>query len=397
MIITCATAFDRLGHGEMLQSMASCFKALYPGGVVKTYALPVIDRHAIPMANVTPVNVAGMSTFFTVENKNRIHSRLGGIGLFLFFALRFYALTRYYIKLYRSTPTKFVMIDLEFEPLQSAVARMLVPADKHSRGVSVVHSFPNGQSAGFKKFYKALSLVLIRRHVGRGNILGVMTSVDYEAALAVGIPKDQLVLVGWGLDHRAVVHEDKTIGSMDENVRFVSAGVLRKNKQIDRLIRYFAAIDDPRICLKIAGAPIDIDPDTLTRLASELPSKTSISVEARYFGNEEFSGLFRNADVVILSHDGGFQSMSGPLLTALQLRKPILCFSKHNVARIVSDLSAGIVADLDEDISEGLKTEIRLLKHRKYALPENFPYSWFSICRRLKDSISSRWPEAGLN
>lgn len=397
IVVSCATGLDRLGHGEMLQNVIVSFRALCPDCEIQSYALAVVDRHSVQIPDVTPIKLDRISGFFTVENKKRIHSQLGKIGLLIFYVLRFYAITKYYRRLHKLSPGNSVIIDLEYEPIQSAAARILAPWKKLPNSVSVVHSFYNGQSSGLKKLYKALSSVLIRRHVRAGNILGVMTPADFERALAAGIEPNQVVLVGWGLDNHAneqeVVHAD----CLGDRVNFVSAGVLRQDKRIDQLIRYFAAIDDPRINLKIAGAPIDVDVTALANNVANSSTKTSITLDARYFANEEFVELFNDAHVIVLSHDSGFQSMSGPLLAALQLKKPILCFSGHNVARIVTELSAGIVANLDEPITEGLRTELRELKNRKYILPEDFPYSWVSICRRLKHSIANHWPEVELS
>lgn len=376
------TALDRLGHGEMNNEVCNAFRQLFPKVPSVSFALAVINEHRASGPSATPLRAGIWTRYFTIENKKAAIAKYGLPGLFLYSLYRLYVGLLYYAKLYRVTETRDVLVDLEFEPLQSVVFHLFSRRVPFKHHLCVVHSFPNGREKGLRRLYKKLTLLILRMYVKRSAIIGVMTEDDLNMARSLGFAEDQIVLVGWGL--RKHVRACESVARREnEPIRFLMAGVLRDDKQIQRVIQFFYQLGVPDFRLLIAGAPIDVSPDTLRASINELGMSASIEVNARYFTDREFNALFDESDVVVISHDSGFHSMSGPLLTALEKRKPILCFSSNYVSRLVRTCGAGVVlsADCTMDISE-LRNEIRALKDLQYNIPDDFLFSWSSIVRR---------------
>ncbi|MFD1766084.1 glycosyltransferase [Sphingorhabdus buctiana] len=395
IILSCATALDRLGHGEMLDGLCSCLVEHDKYKEIICHALSVLSSHSTSNSKIIGIKVGFIGKYYTVETKNYLYKKLRYLGILIFFCIRFYSLIIYYIKLYRSCHEYDTVVDLEYEPIQSMIAQFLSGHGSRLHCFAVVHSFPNPALKGFKSVYKAICLRLIKRHVAKGNMIGVMTQADLELAKAQGISTSKLALVGWGLDPEMDALPAKTFCEAKMPIRYVCPGVLRQGKKIDSVLSFFASLNDEDISLKVAGAPIDVDVADLRNVYERSNSATEISVEAKFFQKSEFDELFVDADIIVLSHDSSFHSMSGPLLQALRNRKPILCFSQNNVSKIVVEADAGLVVNFDDPVTSELVERIKVLRYHRYDLDNQFAYTWRSISRRVVDCITQNKNIAG--
>ena len=113
-----------------------------------------------------------------------------------------------------------------------------------------------------------------------------------------------------------------------------------------------------------------------------MTSATFIFVE-----DDEVAELIKQNDIMVLSHQQSFTSMSGPMLLALQYSKPILCFSSNAVADLVIESGSGIVLNMNEHNLDDLAMKIKDLKSLEYDSGKLEKFQWKSITKRL---ITSR-------
>jgi glycosyltransferase involved in cell wall biosynthesis len=390
LIISCISALDRLGHVKMNNEIVHALKSIRPDLSISSYALAIDDKYVDLNSNAQPIDAGYGSKLYTLENKRLLFLRFQALGKFIFSIYRMYIGIRYYYRLYKLIKTADVLIDLEFEPIFSVIFHLLkqkVPFKSH---LCVVHSFPNGKESGFKLLYKNISLYILKLYVKKSSIIGLMTEEDLATARSRGFEEHQIVLVGWGLEQKRFnpnTHSliDKSISS---STNFLMAGTLRKDKEIEKVIRLFHEISIPEFRLLIAGYPVDVKISSLEKIISDLELDNSIKVIGRYFSDQEFNQLFIDCDVVVLSHSSQFYSMSGPLLMALEMGKPILCLSSNSVSKLVADLGAGLLLHLEETHNiKAIKEQLRVLKDMDYKIPDEFMFSWNTITKRCLASL----------
>ena len=96
--------------------------------------------------------------------------------------------------------------------------------------------------------------------------------------------------------------------------------MLRKQKRLDLLTQLFLDADTSKLQLKIIGKCMDTNLVELKQMIRASNSSTSIAIEDSYVPEDEVDNIFFDSDIVVLSHDKSFSSVSGPLFQAIRLK-----------------------------------------------------------------------------
>jgi len=383
--IICASYFDPLGHHLFANKIASNISDTHETSRrVKIYGvnIEVNKKNSNTEIDIVSIHIPFLGRFFNLDTRNILIKKFGIIGKIIFFAVRFLVCLIFYVKLYRQLSNNDMVVDLEFEPIQSAFASIFcnIP-HKH---VMVLHSFPKTYGRDLKSLYKLFTRSLLKYQLKKSsnNRLALMHTRAIAHAISQGFSEKQLVLAGWGFDLKNS-NSKKKLKPMSAPVKILSFGVLRNDKRIAQLVRLFLELENRRLELNVIGKSFDVDVASLISEIHNFNSQTKVTINDRYIQEFEIATLFKDCDVVVISHNSSFDSASGPLAFAFEFKRPVLCFSSNFVAELVTISNFGVVVDMDSITKEELVRKILQLPNIKYDLDKIKHYEWCEIAKRL--------------
>jgi glycosyltransferase involved in cell wall biosynthesis len=383
IVILCASYFDRLGHPLFAERVATAIEASL-GNRVRIFGIePAAPYDESRVAEAIPLRVI-FGGHFSIESRTRLRTRYGKIGSLITYLVRLVSITHFYALAFRRTDRDTKIIDLECEPIQAALATTVTIGMAYRQIGYVLHAIPTHDVSRVLELYKRLSISLLKQLLrGQRTRVFFMNQEALEAGIARGLPPAQCALGGWGYDLPTDVPiAARRTTTDDRSLTVLAFGVMRRNKRISALVETFLRLDDARVTLRIVGRNLDVDLARLKQSIRRARSRTRVQIEDRYVDETEIPQLFADADVVVLSHAEGFQSLSGPMFLGLQYRKPILCFSAHAVAHLVTEAQAGIVSDLAED-PERIRQQLLQLSSWRYDPIALRRYTWSAIAHRM--------------
>ena len=152
---------------------------------------------------------------------------------------------------------------------------------------------------------------------------------------------------------------------------------------LSKITELFLIANLDQVQFNIVGKSIDNEIEKIRSKIQEYESSTSIILKDEYIEEEDIENLILSNDIMLISHEAGFTSISGPPLLAFQYRKPILCFSKNTVKDLVEASSSGLALDLDQINPNELIQKLEFLKDHKYSDEKVREFQWKEITRRL--------------
>lgn len=379
--------FDPLGHPIFADKIIENILKLSPSSDYKIYALSPSKQTTLSHSNIIPIHVKFFGKFYSYSYKKLLTDKFGLFGLAMFFSLRLYVITIFYFKTYKKIKENEINIDLEYEPVQDFIVSLF--RSHQGKRINIIHSFDYEEKINLKMIYKKLSLKLIRNFLKKSNInkIGLMNNRAYNSALSIGIPENQLILAGWGFDDLQIVNNDLNVADKPHKdkkiIKILSFGLIRRSKMLNKISNLFYKLDNPDYQLNIIGKSIDNEVDLLIQTAQQKNTRTLINIEDRYVDEKDVSKLISDNDIMLISHEEGFTSISGPLLLAFEHCKPVLCFSKNTVKDLVNETNAGIVLDLETTSPNQLKEAINSIKDHTYSQDTISKFRWKEITKRL--------------
>lgn len=386
-LLSCPSACDPLGHPEMALSIA--YELGLIGNDVKIIAIAkCIQDTRYSNNNICPIYPSFFSKYTFLSESRKITTLARGF-------LRLYVMIKYYCLLSNLDLINQcqALIDLEYEPISFAIASFLKPSLQSKVALAVVHAFPSPSDQSFTRFYKKISLYLLRRMEQKGVYLGVMTEHSYEYALNYGFKANSLVSVGWGFNepqsffksNKIFPHDISEIDFDNPDTTFLLLfGVMRRNKNILQLINHFASAKSSNIHLILAGKNLDYSISELKSLALNAQGTNKITIIDRYLADSEVDFLASKCHIHVLCHSDGFVSASGPMLYAIKYQKSILCFSTGTIAKSVVNLGIGMTSSLT-DIAKTL-TVISILSKKTYNQAVFSHFLWKTIAGRINNA-----------
>ena len=377
---------DPLGHPIFADKIAENISHIHKNAKILMYCID--SERDIKDSNyeLETININFFGKFFNYSTKKYL-LKLNFFGVILFYAIRLISITIFYIKVFkRSNPSDFV-IDLEYEPIQDLIAS---PFKKlFFKRISIIHSFEYEGGVSLKMLYKKFSLMFVRKFLrdSTNNKIGFMNSKAIKSAKFMGFPKDQIILAGWGYDSFDYKLRNEKKGSIlqnnSEKINVLSFGLIRETKMLSKITELFLIANLDQVQFNIVGKSIDNEIEKIRSKIQEYESSTSIILKDEYIEEEDIENLILSNDIMLISHEAGFTSISGPLLLAFQYRKPILCFSKNTVKDLVEASSSGLALDLDRINPNELIQKLEFLKDHKYSDEKVREFQWKEITRRL--------------
>ncbi len=383
--VVCPSAFDNLGHPEYAKNIVSelitqfnCIVELYS----KDYRG---DDNYVNLFNKIILKVHYLKAdFFGLRDS--LHIKTKFLRIFGRFAGFFYKVFSFviYIKFYANFFRKYkhknnTILHLEFEPVSYSICSFLYSI-RH-KNIFVLHSVNFEHSNFIFNLYKKISLFLIKRELRKGAKLIVHSPMAYHRLVNENIDGQKIIIGGWG--HGPIKLKIHRVSN--DVIDCLSFGVVREDKRIKELVKLFAAANDARLRLTIAGKFVDYPSSLLKKIIKEFETKTQFIIIDRYLHDVVMENLYSKADVSVLSHAKNFNSSSGPLFKSIEFAVPILCFSYNDVREIVLSQKIGIVADLTSFNPHNLyKT---CCKIKKISIKKDTFYSWRKISSRIYRGI----------
>jgi glycosyltransferase involved in cell wall biosynthesis len=133
-------------------------------------------------------------------------------------------------------------------------------------------------------------------------------------------------------------------------------GFIRPYKGVDVLLRAIAKLKDIDLHLHIAGE-CWLGPDALRQQVEDLGIGDRVTLDLRYLGDEEVSGLLALADALVLPYREA--SGSGVAALALQYEKPVVATRVGGLIEYVVDGKTGYLVEPED--SDALAAGIRRL------------------------------------
>ncbi|HEX4569543.1 MAG TPA: glycosyltransferase [Dongiaceae bacterium] len=121
------------------------------------------------------------------------------------------------------------------------------------------------------------------------------------------------------------------------SVNILAFGKIKPYKGLDVLLHALSLLspeDRKRCCVKVVGKPY-MDTRLLTRLAASLGLNDIVEFDFRYIEDDQISGLFQSASVVVLPYRN--IDASGVLFTAIALGCPVIATRIGGFAETLSD------------------------------------------------------------
>ena len=386
--LICGSYFDPLGHPIFANKIAENIAIDGKGeDSVCIYGIHLGPEAASLESNIISVNIPVIGRFYCIEARRNLKKRLGVLGVLLSFVIRLFVVTLFYIMVYRRIGINDAFVDLEYEPFQELIAAKIT--NINTKNIGVIHSFPDIGSYSLKGLYKKVSIWIYKASLRRNpqKKIALMNDKAFNNALMRGFDGDRLSLAGWGYDLRPKTRSSPRPQSSSMRVKVLSFGVMRLDKRIEKLVEIFLALDDANIELNIVGRSLDVDVKNLVTSIEVSQSKTIVTVVDQFVDNDDIDTLIQAHDIMVLSHSSSFESMSGPMLLAIENNKPILCFSKNSVADLVEATRSGVLVDMDSVVSDDLANRITELANLKYDSGILEQFQWRSIAKRLANGL----------
>ena len=381
--ILCPSYFDPLGHPIFAEKIANNINLIYKNSKIDVYGVKLENNEIKEQKsniNFVPIKIPIFGKYYNIETRRYLSKNLSFIGKLISYFIRFIVVTIFYIKVYKQINQE-PFIDLEYEPIQDFIGSLFL--SKKSRHHMVIHNFPRYPRFSLKSLYKRISINFYKLSLIRfpKRKICLMNEESIDNAIQQNISIKKIILAGWGYDLKDKKIEKNFIN--DNEIKLLAFGIIRQDKRIDQLVNLFLSLDSSKIILNIIGRSLDIDIEHLKKEVSLSSSRTQINIEDTFIEDDKVNSLIEANDIMVLSHSSSFESMSGPMLLAIENNKPILCFSSNTVAKLVKSTKSGIVVDMDKVNHKELFNEIENLSKLKYDPNSLKRYQWKEITKRL--------------
>lgn len=383
--VLCASMFDPLGHPLFANKISEHLGEHYKSQNIIIYGIASrSDDKSFSINKQILVSPIHCFTYgFTLENRRRLITRFGTVGLLYFFLIRFFVIIEFYLRSLKQSSGPIV--DLELEPLQFALISNFIYLK--SRFVGVTHSFPKHLGFSGKSLYKKLTAKILKNITKKNSnfVIGFMNEDALQNAINYGLLCQQTVLVGWGFNPQASSSRPR---QSTDVVRLLSFGVIRHGKRLGDVVDICLQADDASIYYSIVGKSVDTASMEIKKQISTQRSNTYIEIQDRYVPEDEIQTLYNSHDILVLSHEEAFQSASGPMFLAMEMGIPILCFSKNFVREEVQATGIGLCYDLSTFDPQQLSEVLTRFSNLEQPDLTNHRYTWKNISKRVAESIN---------
>ena len=381
--ILCSSYFDPLGHPIFAEKIANNINLIYKDSKIDVYGVELQNKEIKEQKsniNFVPIKIPIFGKYYNIETRRYLSKNLSFIGILISYFIRFIVVTIFYVKVYKKINQE-PFIDLEYEPIQEFIGSLFL--SKKSRQHMIIHNFPRSPRFSFKSLYKRISINFYKLSLIRfpKRKICLMNEENIDNAIQQNISIKKIILAGWGYDLKDKEIKKNIIN--DSEITLLAFGIMRQDKRIDQLVNLFLSLDSSKIILNMIGRSLDVDIEYLKKEVSLSSSRTQINIEDTFIEDDQVNSLIEANDIMVLSHSSSFESMSGPMLLAIENNKPILCFSSNTVAKLVKSTKSGIVVDMDKVNHKELFNEIENLSKLKYDANSIKRYQWKEITKRL--------------
>lgn len=129
--------------------------------------------------------------------------------------------------------------------------------------------------------------------------------------------------------------------------RFGYAGLIRRYKGVDQMVRAFGSLDDPELSLRIGGQPSSEELAAVVRSAADQDPR--VVTDLHFLTDAELVRIITESELVVLPYR--FMHNSGGALAALSLDRPVLVPDTQVNRDLAAEVGPGWVQLFDGDLS----------------------------------------------
>jgi len=151
-------------------------------------------------------------------------------------------------------------------------------------------------------------------------------------------------------------------------------GILRKDKDIENLLRAVATLKDKDFQLILAGAPMEYSREQIEQTVENLGITDKVILRLGYVPEEDVCAYFSASDALVLAYKSIYSGGSGPLMKgACTYRRPLIATDVSAMGSIVKEHKIGIAVKPDSPnaLAEGIKKFLDTTPEEKKQMVEN--------------------------
>ncbi|MFD2100200.1 glycosyltransferase family 4 protein [Flagellimonas iocasae] len=184
------------------------------------------------------------------------------------------------------------------------------------------------------------------------DIEGVVVNGDFikeKIEFYLKIPKDKVHVIQYpsSIPFNPINKEAarKKLGISSKDNVVMSFGMLRKDKNIEFLIKSIAQVDT-KVLLVIVGSEASVTRKDIENWIDKYNLK-SYKLEIDYISEERMALYYSASDLLLLTYNIESGSQSGPLSLAREFELPAIVSNSGEIGRYVQHSGVGLVADLN--------------------------------------------------
>jgi len=379
VLIIGPSLLDELGHFEYINEISKGISSSYDVSTVcQSYPESLLNKKEFDRYKII------QKDFLDFPNKknsseNTINFKSNNLFSYIF---PIYRRVKFYWSFYKYASKKkgHGLLMLEVEPILLFIF-LIFHKLNYKKIIITLHAVDFDSHSGIKNIYKKILRALIKGLSSKIDKFAVHSKGARRRLQDIGIPSEKIFISGWGFNPKPSQKKENK-----NKISVLSFGVLRKQKRLDLLTQLFLDADTSKLQLKIIGKCMDTNLVKLKQMIRASNSSTSIAIEDRYVPEDDVDNIFFDSDIVVLSHDKSFSSVSGPLFQAISYKKPILCFSYNDVRDLVHEEKLGTIVDFDKVKPDELESIcLELLQNN--AKPNFNFFSWDNISERIAEEL----------
>jgi glycosyltransferase involved in cell wall biosynthesis len=237
------------------------------------------------------------------------------------------------------------------------LSRLICPRLASAKWFLNVHpgdlSFGTGGQHPLRRLYKGLSGCALRLLLRRGHVQAVFVHGEWirdtlVSRLGLEGLASRVIVAPYGAGDAGELESGmsrtearRILGVPDKAFVVLSFGMIRRDKRLDDIVQAVSWISDAT--LVIAGAPVDVDDQTVRDWVHKANIAERVILRLEYIPEREIGVFFRAADVAVLAHDRSFAGQSGPLHLACSYQVPVVVSNVGDIGRFVREHGVGEV------------------------------------------------------
>ena len=176
---------------------------------------------------------------------------------------------------------------------------------------------------------------------------------------------------------------------IDEGVTVLAtAGMLRRYKNIPRLVRTFVSLDEPDCLLFVAGQAVG-DPAYIGEIQSLVGCNSAVDVRLGAVSVEDMALLHAVADVIILPYSLGTSLHSGAAIMGVSMNRPVVVPNTRAMRELRDLVGSEWVYVFDGDIESALRIAFRAAGEAREESANLISLEWNRIGRETIEAYRS--------